>query len=54
MPRQPSIVEFISLKQELPDAIRRQQDLLSELIQPDASWLDRDVPVEYRNNSYGD
>ena len=54
MPKQPSIVELISINQELPDAVRRQQNLLSELIQPDASWLDRDVPVEYRNNSYGD
>lgn len=54
MPRQPSIVELISLNQELPYAIRRQQDLLSEFILADDSWLDRDVPVEYRNNSYGD
>lgn len=48
LPKQPTIIELLSLTQELPDGIRRQQNLFLELIQPDDSWLDRDVPPSYR------
>jgi hypothetical protein len=55
MPKQTSIVEQFVLKQELPDAYRRQQDLLIELIQSDDSWLDRDLPADYRGSGvFGD
>lgn len=40
LPRQPSIIELISIKQELPDGIRRQQNLLIDLITTDDSWID--------------
>jgi hypothetical protein len=48
VPKQPSLIDLISLNQELPDGIRRQQNLFLELIQPDDSWLDRDFPASYR------
>lgn len=54
-PKQPTIIETISFSQELPDGIRRQQELFIQLIQPDDSWLDRDVPSDYRRGGlYGD
>jgi hypothetical protein len=40
LPKQPTIIELISIKQELPDGIRRQQNLLIDLISTDDSWID--------------
>lgn len=55
IPKQPSLIDLISLNQELPDGIRRQQNLFLELIQPDDSWLDRDFPAYYRGSGiFGD
>jgi hypothetical protein len=55
LPKQPNLVNPISLAQEIPDVIRRQQNLLSELVKPNDSWLDRDFPADYRrSNLFGD
>jgi hypothetical protein len=55
LPKQPNLINPISLAQEIPDVIRRQQNLLSELVKPNDSWLDRDFPADYRrSNLFGD
>jgi hypothetical protein len=55
LPKQPILINPISLAQEIPDGIRRQQEFFSELIKPDDSWLDRDIPADYRRSGlYGD
>jgi hypothetical protein len=38
LPPQPTIIETLTLAQELPDDIRRQQDLLIDLISNDDDW----------------
>lgn len=55
LPKQPTIIETLSFSQEIPDGIRRQQELLNQLIIADDSWLDRDLPPSYRWSSvFGD
>jgi hypothetical protein len=38
LPPQPTIIETLTLKQEMPDDIRRQQDFLVELIANDDDY----------------
>lgn len=54
MPKQPSIIELISIKQELPDDVRKQQNFLLELISADDAWIDRGFPLDYIVNIYGE
>jgi hypothetical protein len=55
LPKQPNLVNPFSLAQEIPDVIRRKQNLLSELVQSNDSWLNRDLPADYRRrNLFGD
>lgn len=55
LPKQPTIIESLSLTQELPYGLRRQQNLLGELIVADDSWLDRDMPIDYKKpGMFGD